>query len=106
MTTSDNALQIYEDDLLDMQGEVGRHVIEDRFSAIRAAISIGQPNDVVVIAGKGSEDFHENLAVSGDVFKGWFDDRVEARNALSMLPRLEAIPYLIRKIIPWTSTLH
>lgn len=81
-----------------------RHVIEDRFCAVRAAISIGQPNDVVVIAGKGAQDYQTNQNVAGEVFRGWFDDRVEARNALSKLPALEAIPYLSRKNLPWTNT--
>jgi hypothetical protein len=40
-----------EDDLLDMQREVGHHVIEDSFSAICDALSILQLNDLAVIIG-------------------------------------------------------
>jgi UDP-N-acetylmuramoyl-L-alanyl-D-glutamate--2,6-diaminopimelate ligase len=97
-------VQVFEEELLERQGEHSRHVIEDRFSAIRAAISIGQPNDVVIIAGKGHEDFIDYADVHGTKFRGWFDDRVEARNALSKLSYLESIPYLVRKKLPWTST--
>lgn len=81
-----------------------RYVIEDRFCAIRAAIAIGQKNDVVIIAGKGHEDYIEYGDVDGGTFKAWFDDRVEARNALSKLPVLDRIPYLQRKNLPLTRT--
>ena len=95
-------VQIFEQELLDRQGEVKRHIIEDRFCAIRAAIAIAQKNDVVIIAGKGHEDYIEYGDVNGGVFKAWFDDRVEARNALSKLPVLDRIPYLQRKNLPFT----
>ena len=36
-----------------------RYVCEDRFTAIRWAISTAQERDMVIIAGKGSEDFQE-----------------------------------------------
>ena len=34
--------------------------------------------------------------------QGWFDDRVEARNALCKLPYLYSIKSLDRKELPWT----
>lgn len=97
-------MQIFEKELLERQGEVKRYVIEDRFCAIRAAIAIAQKNDVVVIAGKGHEDYIEYADVNGGLFKGWFDDRVEARNALTKLPYLDRIPYLNRKNLPLTKS--
>lgn len=36
-----------------------RYVMEDRWTAIRWAIGTAQKNDIVVIAGKGAEDFQE-----------------------------------------------
>ena len=41
--------------MFQFQGSVKRHVIEDRFTAIRAAISIAQKDDVVLIAGRGAQ---------------------------------------------------
>lgn len=79
-----------------------RYVIEDRWCAIRAAIGTAQKGDVVVIAGKGHEDYQEHADVNGTLFKSWFDDRVEARNALSKLQYLNQIPGLVRKDTMWT----
>lgn len=50
------------------------HVVPDRRSAIRLALSLARENDVVLIAGKGHEAFQE---VAGRVFP--FDDRLVAR---------------------------
>jgi len=36
-----------------------RYVMEDRFSAIRAAIGTAGPGDVVVILGRGHRDYME-----------------------------------------------
>jgi UDP-N-acetylmuramoyl-L-alanyl-D-glutamate--2,6-diaminopimelate ligase len=52
-------------------------MIADRRSAIETAIGIAQPGDMVVIAGKGHEDYQ---IVGPDRLH--FDDREEARNAL------------------------
>lgn len=51
--------------------------ILDRKDAILAAISLGKPNDIVVIAGKGHEDYQ----IIG-TRRYPFDDREEAREAL------------------------
>jgi len=52
-------------------------MIPDRRSAIETAIGIARPGDMVVIAGKGHEDYQ---IVGPDRLH--FDDREEARNAL------------------------
>lgn len=52
-------------------------VIPDRGEAIRAAIAFAGPGDVVVIAGKGHEDYQ----IVGEK-KTHFDDREEARAAI------------------------
>ena len=47
--------------------------------------------DVVVICGKGHEDYIDYGDGEGGVVRGWFDDRVEARNALSKLVYLDLL---------------
>jgi len=84
----------FEDFLLEYQYEVKRYVVEDRFSAIRLAIGSAVDKDVVVIAGKGHEDYVEYGDGAGGVVRGWFDDRVEARNALSKLQYLDNLTKL------------
>ena len=129
--------------LLRYQSEVGRFIIEDRFSAIRVAVGMAKPKDVVIIAGRGhtdymeywdgqsplpdapagaslteeediidilNENFFDDPGMSGsenDAFGtttvlGWFDDRVEARNAVAKLKYLNGIKDLDRSTIPWT----
>jgi UDP-N-acetylmuramoyl-L-alanyl-D-glutamate--2,6-diaminopimelate ligase len=51
--------------------------IADRREAIRAAVMLAIPGDVVLIAGKGHETYQEIMGV-----KHHFDDREELRNAL------------------------
>lgn len=123
--------------LLRYQSEVGRYIIEDRFSAIRVAIGLAKPKDVVIIAGRGHVDNMEywdgisplpdypntresSESIEGNFFEdpglsasdsedgatttvlGWFDDRVEARNAVAKLRYLNGIKDLDRSTIPWT----
>lgn len=54
--------------------------ITDRREAIRTAVRLAQPGDVVLIAGKGHEDYQEIQGV-----KHHFDDREEVAKALSEL---------------------
>lgn len=83
------------------QSEFQVHVIEDRFTAIRAAVSIAKENDVIVIAGRGSCDFVDWADVNSCKFRAWFDDRVEARNALATVKLLEKMKTIDRSKIPW-----
>lgn len=63
-----------------VEGE-GRYVVlPDRREAIEAAIAEARPDDTVLIAGKGHEDYQ---LVGSEVL--WFDDRVVAREALEKL---------------------
>lgn len=55
-------------------------IVPDRSEAICTAIAAAQPGDVVLIAGKGHEDYQ----IFGDE-KRHFDDREEARRALALL---------------------
>eukprot|EP00747_Dinoflagellata_sp_TGD_P158674 gnl/TRDRNA2_/TRDRNA2_177833_c0_seq1.p1 gnl/TRDRNA2_/TRDRNA2_177833_c0~~gnl/TRDRNA2_/TRDRNA2_177833_c0_seq1.p1 ORF type:complete len:761 (-),score=-36.13 gnl/TRDRNA2_/TRDRNA2_177833_c0_seq1:261-2543(-) len=106
------------DQALFAQSEVGRFIIEDRYLALRCAIFSAQRNDVVIIAGKGHNDYqdwsyhhiygdsrHETKKKISDktiIIKGWFDDRRESRDALYKLPQLNALtPGLDRSTIPW-----
>ena len=52
-----------------MPRQVRRYVMEDRFCAIRAAIGTAQARDVVVIAGKGNQDYQEYGDGEGGVIK-------------------------------------
>ena len=49
----------FEPYLQKAQRDNKRYIMEDRFSAIRAAIGTAAPGDVVVIAGRGHCDFME-----------------------------------------------
>lgn len=54
-------------------------VIEDRREAIRTAAALAEAGDVILIAGKGHEDYQEVKGV-----KHHFDDREEARAAFNL----------------------
>lgn len=58
--------------------------IPDRREAIRAAIEMSQPNDIILVAGKGHEDYQifANETIT-------FDDRVEVRKAIEVVARLK-----------------
>lgn len=60
--------------------KTGYFVIEDRRTAIRAALTGAQPDDVVIIAGKGHEDYQ----IIGTT-KYHFDDREEVHACLQEL---------------------
>lgn len=58
------------------------HEIHDRREAIKYAVKHAQSGDIVVIAGKGHEDYQEI-----DGVRHWFDDVVEVQSAVNMLSR-------------------
>ena len=62
-------------------GEKGFAAIESRRDAVRAAIHAARPGDIVLLAGKGHEDYQ----IVGTE-KLHFDDREEAASALAQLP--------------------
>jgi UDP-N-acetylmuramoyl-L-alanyl-D-glutamate--2,6-diaminopimelate ligase len=59
----------------------------DREKAIHKALSIARPNDIVILAGKGHEDYQ----IVGKT-KHPFDDRVVARRALAALGYEKGVP--------------
>jgi UDP-N-acetylmuramoyl-L-alanyl-D-glutamate--2,6-diaminopimelate ligase len=56
-------------------------VIPDRAEAIRAAVAAARPGDVIVVAGKGHEDYQ---LVGGE--RRAFSDRRALRNAFAERP--------------------
>ena len=64
---------------LDAAQRQGELRITDRRQAIRTAVALAQPGDVILIAGKGHEDYQ----IIGET-KHHFDDREEVRKAFGM----------------------
>lgn len=75
---SENPLAIIGQILLGLSHRDAVHVQADRAVAIAHALSLAQPQDVVLLAGKG----HENFQESGGV-KRPFSDRAHAQAALN-----------------------
>ncbi len=61
-------------------------IVPDRREAIQRAITMAMPGDVVVIAGKGHEDYQ----IIGET-KNHFDDREEARRAIRTMEKIYEI---------------
>lgn len=113
-------LPIWFNDLaLWVQSETKRFIIEDRNLAIKVAIYTAQKDDIVVILGKGERDYQEwsseklfdehninikkNPLILKSLVRGWFDDRVEGKNALSKVPHINAMfPGINRSSLPWS----
>lgn len=70
--------RVEADALNDREGSYA--LIPDRRTAIEVAISIGRPEDTIVLAGKGHEDYQ---IIGADKLP--FDDRVEAKRAIKAL---------------------
>ena len=66
-----------EEEIESWRSGKGYLAIADRREAIRRAIRLARPSDIVLIAGKGHEDYQ---VIGREKFP--FDDRVEARQAL------------------------
>ena len=66
------------DELTDGCAEKGFTLLENRHEAIRLAISLARPGDIVLLAGKGHEDYQ----IIGTT-KHHFDDREEAAAAFT-----------------------
>lgn len=84
--TSDNPRnEVPEDIIAEMKAGLGREELErtecitDRRSAIRAAILKAKPGNVVLVAGKGHEDYQEVQGV-----RHHFDDREEVAEAFKL----------------------
>lgn len=84
--TSDNPRHENPEDILDdmekgltAQQQKKALRITDRRQAIRTAVAMAHTGDVILIAGKGHEDYQ----IVGDV-KHHFDDREEVRKAFGM----------------------
>jgi UDP-N-acetylmuramoyl-L-alanyl-D-glutamate--2,6-diaminopimelate ligase len=58
-------------------GQQAVHEIHDRREAIKFAVTNAQAGDIVVIAGKGHENYQEI-----DGVRHWFDDVVEVQSAI------------------------
>jgi UDP-N-acetylmuramoyl-L-alanyl-D-glutamate--2,6-diaminopimelate ligase len=82
LVTSDNPrteepLEIIEDILGGISNGSAYEVLADRSAAIRRAVEASRPGDIVVVAGKGHEDYQ----IIGEQ-RMHFDDREEVRKAL------------------------
>jgi UDP-N-acetylmuramoyl-L-alanyl-D-glutamate--2,6-diaminopimelate ligase len=81
---SQTTVREYEsEELTDVFVEKGFIVVENRHDAIRLAIRLAKPGDIVLLAGKGHEDYQ----ITGTV-KHHFDDREEAKKAFDEKERL------------------
>ncbi|RZG88726.1 UDP-N-acetylmuramoyl-L-alanyl-D-glutamate--2,6-diaminopimelate ligase [Acinetobacter sp. WCHAc060033] len=80
---TENPEQIFADMKRDIDfSQHDVHEIHDRREAIKYAVKHAQSGDIVVIAGKGHEDYQEI-----DGVRHWFDDVVEVQSAVNMLSR-------------------
>jgi UDP-N-acetylmuramoyl-L-alanyl-D-glutamate--2,6-diaminopimelate ligase len=73
-----NLREYYPNELQSGFGEHGFTMLENRHEAIRLAISLARPGDIVLLAGKGHEDYQ----IIGTT-KHHFDDREEAAAAFA-----------------------
>ena len=74
---------IIEEIVMGMQGHENYEVEPDRKAAIGKAIAWAKPKDIVLIAGKGHEDYQILKSPTGGTYKIHFDDREIARDFLA-----------------------
>ena len=80
---TENPEQIFADMKRDIDfSQHDVHEIHDRREAIKYAVKHAHSGDIVVIAGKGHENYQEI-----DGVRHWFDDVVEVQSAVNMLSR-------------------
>lgn len=84
LTTDNPRTEAPEQIFADMKNKINFHghpveEIHDRREAIKFAVKHAQPGDIVVIAGKGHENYQEIEGV-----RHWFDDVVEVQSALEI----------------------
>ena len=82
----DNVKQDIEQIFADMKAGIDFsgctvHEIHDRREAIKFAVKNAKDGDIVVIAGKGHENYQEI-----DGVRHWFDDVVEVQSAIDAQP--------------------
>lgn len=82
---TENPEAIIREILVGTQGAANFSVEPDRKKAIRAAIGMARPGDIVLIAGKGHEDYQiiADPAAPGGTRKIHFDDREVAAEAIA-----------------------
>lgn len=90
----------FEEWLFRAQKEIKRHIVEDRSLAIRGAIGTAKKGDVVVIAGRGEQDFMWWVDKDDKPIKTWYEDRMEVRDALIKLPHLRKSK-VVTDQLPW-----
>jgi len=85
---SEDPIDIMNDALVGLRRFDTPHTVEpDRAKAIHKAIAMARPNDIVILAGKGHEDYQ----IIGKT-KHPFDDRIVARRALAALGYNSEVP--------------
>ncbi len=84
---SENTISIISEIEQGMSGRRPRYVIPDREGAIRKAVKMAHPDDVLLVAGKG----HETYQILGNI-KIPFDDREVLRSAIAELAAAREIP--------------
>jgi len=76
---SENPETILEDVKKGVQSDCETHIIEDRSTAIRKAISYANENDILIVAGKGHENYQ---LINGKSI--YFSDADEILKALTL----------------------
>ncbi|KDD74160.1 hypothetical protein H632_c1521p1, partial [Helicosporidium sp. ATCC 50920] len=87
-----------------LQSELQRYVVEERGLAIRVAVAMAQPGDLVLVVGKGHMDWQEvgDGDALGETHLARFDDAAECRSAMRALAKMpEEFKDMDRRFMPW-----